>query len=195
MSRGNSPLAGLAELTSPASAPVALDDVDLALLQQLALDARSSQRSLARELGMSAPAIGERIARLERAGVIRGYSVVVDWAAAGFPVVVYLAITAAQGHDLGPVMTAVSRMPEVESVDVVTGDLDLLARVRVRDYAHLRSLLLENIWQIHGVQRTETYLSIAESSYKNSVSELVESVLTRPPAEQSGRPETEESSA
>lgn len=177
MSSGDSPLAGLAELATLASAPVALDDVDRALLQLLAADARSSQRSLARELNMSAPAVGERIARLERSGVIRGYSVVLDWGAAGFPVVVYLAITAAQGHDLGPVMTAVSQIPEVDSVDVVTGDLDLLARLRVRDYVHLRTLLLERIWQIAGVQRTETYLSIAESPYKNLVTELVDSVL------------------
>jgi Lrp/AsnC family leucine-responsive transcriptional regulator len=194
MSMGNSPLAGLAELASPASTPASLDDIDLALLQLLARDARSSQRRLARELGMSAPAIGERIARLERSGVIRGYSVVLDWGAAGLPVVVYLAITAAQGHDLGPVMTAVSRMPEVESVDVVTGDLDLLARVRVRDYAHLRSLLLEQVWQIRGVQRTETYLSIAESPYKNLVSELVESVRTDRRAHPPGGPDVEEAS-
>lgn len=194
MSMGTSPLAGLAGLASPASVPVPLDDIDLAILHLLALDARSSQRSLARKLSMSAPAIGERIARLERYGVIRGYSVVLDWGAAGFPVVVYLAITAAQGHDLGPIMTAVSRMPEVESVDVVTGDLDLLARVRVRDYAHLRSLLLENVWQIHGVQRTETYLSIAESPYKNLVSELVESTMTGHQAEQPGGLDMEESS-
>lgn len=178
MSNGDSPLAGLAELATLASTPVALDDVDRALLQLLAADARSSQRSLARELNMSAPAVGERIARLERSGVIRGYSVVLDWGAAGFPVVVYLAITAAQGHDLGPVMTAVSQILEVDSVDVVTGDLDLLARLRVRDYVHLRTLLLEKIWQIAGVQRTETYLSIAESPYKNLVTELFDSALT-----------------
>lgn len=177
MSEGNTPLAGLAELASPAPAPVPLDDIDLALVRLLGMDARSSQRSLARELGMSAPAIGERIARLERTGVIRGYSVVLDWGAAGFPVVIYLAITAAQGFDLGPVMTAVSQLPEVENVDVVTGELDLLARVRVRDYGHLRSLLLDKVWQVKGVQRTETYLSIAESPYKNLVSGLVESVL------------------
>lgn len=172
-------MAGLADLTSPPVDAVPLDDVDLSLLQLLATDARASQRGLARELGMSPPAIGERIARMERTGVIRGYSVVLDWGAAGFPVVVYLAITAAQGHDLGAVMSAVSRLPEVEDVTVVTGDLDLLARLRVRDYAHLRTVLLEKVWQISGVQRTETYLSIAEGPSKNFVSELVDSVRTR----------------
>ncbi len=174
----DAPLAGLAELNPAPADPVPLDDVDRALLQLLAQDARASQRSLARKLGMSAPAIGERLARMERACVIRGYSVVLDWGAAGFPVLVYLAITTAQGHDLGPVMAEVSRLPEVETVTVVTGDLDLLVRLRVTDYPHLRSVLLEKVWQISGVQRTETYLSIAESPPKNFVAGLVASART-----------------
>lgn len=184
MNVGLGPLSGLAALTSAPPPEVPLDDVDLALLDLLARDSRASQRALARELGMSPPAIGERIARLERSGVIRGYGVVVDRAALGFPVVVYLAITAAQGHDLAPVMTAVAQLPEVEDVTVVTGDLDLLARLRVRDYGHLRTVLLEKIWQIGGVQRTETYLAIAESEPKNVVAALVGSLRTVPEREE-----------
>ena len=178
MRRTDAPLAGLIHYSSPPATPVPLDDVDLSLLRLLATDARASQRSLARELGMSAPTIGERIARMERTGVIQGYSVVLDWDAAGFPVVIYLAITAVQGYDLGPVIAAVNELPEVENVTVVTGELDLLARLRVRDYAHLRAILLEKVWQISGVQRTETYLAVAEGPPKNFVSELVESVRT-----------------
>lgn len=183
MARRDAPLAGLMALTSSPTPTVPLDDVDLALLRLLAKDARASQRSLARELGRSAPAVGERIARLERAGVIRGYSVVLDWAALGYPIVVYLAITAVQGSDLAPVMTSVSQLPEVEEVTIVTGELDLLARLRIRDHTHLRSVLLEKVWQIGGVQRTETYLSIADGPSKDFLSELLVSMSSPfPPA-------------
>lgn len=168
------PLAGLVNVTSPPVPTVPIDDVDVALLRLLAKDARLSQRSLARALGKSAPAIGERIARLQSLGVIQRYSVVVEWAAVGYPIVVYLAITAAQGSDLGSVMTEVSRLPEVEEVTIVTGELDMLARLRIRDYAHLRLVLLERIWQIPGVQRTETYISIADGPRKDFTSELLE---------------------
>lgn len=173
------PLAGIAELSATPTASVPLDDLDLALLRLLAVDARSSQRSLARELGRSAPAIGERIARLERTGVIRGYSVVLDWGAAGLPVLCYLAITAVQGHNLGPVLDEVRQLAEVESVTVVTGELDLLARVRVRDHAHLQRLLLERVWRIDGVQRTVTYLSLAEAPHKTFPIDLLDSMTTR----------------
>lgn len=50
-----------------------LDEVDLRILRLLAEDARMSIRSVGREIGMSAPSVTERISRLERAGVIRGY--------------------------------------------------------------------------------------------------------------------------
>lgn len=176
MSMVERPLAGLAAATAQPAAPVPLDDVDLALLELLGNDARMSQRGLARELGMSPPAIGERIARLERTGVICGYSVLVDWGALGYPVIVYLAVSAVPGSDQGAVIESLRELPEVEDITVVTGAIDMLARVRVRDYAHLRELLLERVWQIGGVQRTETMLGIAATPRKNFVSELVDSL-------------------
>lgn len=150
-----------------------LDAVDRHILVLLARDSRISQRRLARELRMSPPAIGERIARLEYAGVIRGYTVAIDWSVLGF-VTCYLAVSAIQGAEQGPVMAALHRLPEVEEVIVITGSLDMLVRVRVRDHAHLRRLLLEHVWQIDGVQRTETFLSLAEMPAKETTASLLD---------------------
>ena len=109
------------------------------------MDARQSQRALARAIDMSPPAVADRLARLERTGVIRGYRVDVDWAALGFPVVVYLAVTAGPGMDLSEIIRTIRAMPEAQDMSVVTGGLDLLVRLRVRDHAHLRELLLTKI--------------------------------------------------
>jgi Lrp/AsnC family leucine-responsive transcriptional regulator len=147
--------------------------VDRQILVLLSKDSRRSQRALARELGMSAPAVGERIGRLERLGVIRGYGVRLDWSAAGFPMMVYLTITAVQGYQQSEIVEKIARMPELEGLDIVTGAIDLLARLRVRDHVHLRQLLMERIWQIEGVQRTETWLSIVEIEPDNVVADLL----------------------
>lgn len=173
MPRKPPPLSSLADVTAPPPAPVAIDAVDRQLLALLARDSRVSQRALSRELRMSPPAIGERIARLERAGVIRGYTVSIDWSALGY-VTCYLAVSAMQGAEQGPVMAALHELPEVEEVIVITGSLDMLARVRVRDHAHLRRLLLEQVWQLEGVQRTETFLSLAEMPAKELAASLLE---------------------
>jgi Lrp/AsnC family transcriptional regulator, leucine-responsive regulatory protein len=162
------PLWGLLEVTTPLpQEPASLDEVDRRLLALLAADSRASQRKLARDLHMSPPAVGERIARLERVGVIRGYTVRIDWTALGYENVV-LAVTAQPGADQAAVLQALGRLPEVEEVIVVTGSMDMLARLRVRDHAHLRQVLLSEIWRIEGVQRTETFVGLAEMPAKES---------------------------
>jgi Lrp/AsnC family transcriptional regulator, leucine-responsive regulatory protein len=170
----SAPFAHLADVTSPSTQKIEVDDLDLTLLRALAVDARQSQRKLARTVGMSPPAIADRLARLERTGAIRGYRADLDWAALGYPVVVYLAVTAGPGMDLSQIITAIRALPEAQDMSVVTGGLDLLVRLRVRDHAHLRELLLGSIFQIPGIQRTETFLSLADIEPGNFADALLD---------------------
>ena len=171
------PLAKLAEVSPPPRPEVEVDDLDLALLRALAADARQSQRALARQIEMSPPAVADRLARLERSGVIRGYRADIDWAALGLPVVVYLAVTAGAGMDLSEIIREIRELPEAETMSVVTGSLYLLVRLRVRDHTHLRQLLLAKIFQITGVQRTETFLSLADVEPDNFSATLLEDMI------------------
>lgn len=175
----SAPLARLGEVSTPATPAVDVDDFDLALLRALASDARQSQRALGRRIEMSAPAVADRLARLERGGVIRGYRVDIDWAALGYPMVVYVAVTAGAGMDLSEIIKAIRALPEAEAMSVVTGGLDLLVRFRVRDHAHLRELLLTRIFTIDGVQRTETFLSLADVEPANFTASLLAQMSER----------------
>src|ERR1700678_385513 len=173
------PLAKLAEVSQPPRPEVEVDDFDLALLRALAADARQSQRALARQIEMSPPAVADRLARLERSGGIRGYRAEIDWAPLGLPVVVCLAVTAAAGMDLSDIIRQIQELPEAETMSVVTGSLDLLVRLRLRDHAHLRQLLLDKIFQIGGVQRTETLLSLADREPDNFIAALLDDMIER----------------
>jgi Lrp/AsnC family transcriptional regulator, leucine-responsive regulatory protein len=179
MASVSAPLSRLTEVSSTAAPKVEVDDLDLALLRALAVDARQSQRALARQIEMSPPAVADRLARLERSGAIRGYRVDIDWAALGYPVVVYVAVTAGPGMDLSEIIKAIQALPEAEDMTVVTGGLDLLVRLRVRDHAHLRELLLTEIFQINGVQRTETFLSLADVEPENFTAAMLEQMIQR----------------
>ena len=173
------PLGSIGGFAAEPSTPVALDVTDLKLLLLLSEDARISQRSLARELGMSAPAVADRLARLLRQGVITGYGVRLNWSALGYPTTVYVTVTAVTGYEQGLIMAALRALPEVEDVMLVTGDFDMLVRVRVRDHTHLRDLLINSVWQIEGIQRTETSLTIAEMKPKNTASALLADMIAR----------------
>ena len=162
---------------SPSTHAPSLDAFDLRILRLLALDARMSIRSVSREVGMSAPSVTERISRLERDGVIRGYRADIDPAALGVPLVVYVGAVAVQGVDQRRVAHALRELLEVEDVQIVTGSQDMLIRLRVRSTEHLRECLFERIWNIEGLGRTETYISLDNMERKLFDVELVDSLL------------------
>lgn len=151
-----------------------LDDVDLAILELLVRDARASQRRIAREVGMSPPAVAERIGRLERTGVIRGYRAELDRTRLGFSMVVYVSVIAVNTlKQPDEVLRALWALPEVEDVAIVAGPMDLMLRLRVRDHEHLRHCLFDRIWKLPGVNRTETFVSLSATDTKPIDLELV----------------------
>src|SRR5215470_12739026 len=116
---------------APNTDAVTLDDVDLAILGLLVQDARASQRRIAREVGMSPPAVAERIARLERTGVIRGYRAEIDRSLLGFSLVAYASVFAENVlKDPDEVLEALAALPEVEEATIVAGSMDLIIRLR-----------------------------------------------------------------
>jgi Lrp/AsnC family transcriptional regulator, leucine-responsive regulatory protein len=169
------PLSTLLDVTADYPAdPVQLDELDRRLLALLSADARISRRQLAKALHMSPPGISERIARLERSGVIQGYAVKISWAALGY-VTVYLSVAVLPGADQGAIIESLNALPEVEDVVLIAGSLDMLARMRVRNHSHLRELLLSRVFQIDGLQKTETLICVAEAPIKKRyVADLVE---------------------
>src|SRR5687767_13081066 len=89
-----------------------LDEVDRRLLEVLTDDPRLSAAELARRVGMSAPAVRERVARLEQSGVIRGYRLDVDPAALGLPVAAWVRLRPGPGP-LTRIMELADSVPEI----------------------------------------------------------------------------------
>jgi DNA-binding Lrp family transcriptional regulator len=169
--------AGLAQDEAGRGGRPALDRIDVAILRLLVADARMSQRRIAREVGMSPPAVADRIVRLERLGVIRGYRAEIDRSLLGYPLVVYIGAVAVQGSDQFQVVEALRALPEVEDVHVVTGPKDILMRLRLRDTGHLRNVLFEDIWNISGIDRTETYVALGGMDPKGFDEDLLDNML------------------
>jgi Lrp/AsnC family leucine-responsive transcriptional regulator len=117
-----------------------LDEVNTRLLRLLAADARLTASELARRVGMSAPAVRERIGRLERAGVIRGYRLDVDPAAIGLPVAAWVRIRPGPGQ-LSKIAELASRTPEVTECHRISGDDCFLLKVHVPAVEALEGIL------------------------------------------------------
>jgi DNA-binding Lrp family transcriptional regulator len=158
-----------------------LDRVDLEILRLLVGDGRISRRQIARELRMSTPAIGHRIERMEREGVIQGWGARIDPAKLGFPLFAYVGATSVQGANQTDVVAALRRLPDVESVHPVAGATDLMLKLRVRDIDHLRTSIYEGIQNITGIMRTETLISLREMEPKEFDRGLIERALESVP--------------
>lgn len=105
-------------LTDPS---VLLDTVNRRLLSELAADPRITMAALARRVGMSAPAVSERIQRMERAGVITGYRVDISPAALGLPVTVFVRIRPTAGQ-LPKIAELARQTPEISECHRISGE-------------------------------------------------------------------------
>ena len=130
------------------------DALDQGLLSLLAVNARESTADLARQLGVARTTVVTRLARLEREGVISGYTVRLrhDLAQAGLSAFVGITVQPRAGAD---VVRLLQRLPEVKQLDSVSGQFDYVALLRA-DSAERLDALLDQIRALEGVQQTTT---------------------------------------
>lgn len=117
-----------------------LDDVNLRLLKELEADGRLGLAELGRRVGMSAPAVADRVQRLERTGVIAGYHAEIDPRAVGFPVAAIVRIRPAPGQ-LRRIPEIARDTPEVAECYRITGEDCFLMRLNLRSIDELEDLL------------------------------------------------------
>lgn len=166
---------------------VELDGIDIALLRLLAADARTSLRSLGAEVGLSGPAVADRMARLGERGVIHRFTVDIDWAALGMPTLTHISLQVDKARDIDHVVTELRQLDRVEEISIVTGTTDLLVRARVADLADLRQLLVQGIWAIQGVERVESTVAVETETVPTFTENMIGLLATEPPVEDGGR--------
>ena len=152
-----------------------LDDIDYALIRALQSNGRMPNLDLAEVCGLSPSSTLERVRRLERSGVIEGYTARVDPRALGHQVVVFVQVTMRE-HDhkaIARFEKAVSTLPDVLECHHVAGEYDFLLKALVKDVAALRSMLVERLSDLPGVGRIHTTLVLSTSKHVLDVS-LVE---------------------
>jgi Lrp/AsnC family leucine-responsive transcriptional regulator len=117
-----------------------LDEVNVRLLEELQADARTSLAELGRRVGLSSPAVAERLRRLEDEGVITGYRVEVDPRRLGYGLGAAIRIRPAP-RQLAEVARLARETPEVVECHRVTGDDCYLLTAWVRDVEHLEAVV------------------------------------------------------
>lgn len=134
----------------------ALDQTDWRIIAELQRDGKLSYNQLARLVNLSAPAVAERVRRLEQSGVIAGYQARIDPARAGLPLTAFVQMRCALTRCLLKT-TAAEDLPEIVEIHKLSGNFCTMLKVRVASMPHLEGLL-ERLGQ-HGEMNSHVVLS------------------------------------
>lgn len=136
----------------------AIDDVDRKILKILQADGRIALSEIARRLDMGTATIHERVNSLEENGFIREYRAVLDAQLLGADQVAFIAIDAEPGR-FSEVAERLAEESAIQEIHEVTGESDLLVKVRVSERAELTELLAD-IGRYEGVEGTATKVAL-----------------------------------
>src|SRR5213594_608046 len=146
-----------------------LDVIDRKILALLQDDAKTSQAELAKLVGLTAPSVNERIRKLERAGIIRGYVALLDERKLGQDITAFVEIFIEHPKFESGFIEAVGGLDEVLECHHITGEFSLLLKVRVKDMAAFRRLLIEKLNSVRGVRQTRTLMVLATAKEQRRI--------------------------
>ena len=141
-----------------------LDQVDRDILGILQLQGRSSASYIAEEIGMSIPAVTDRIKKLQESGVIRGFTAILDHRKIGMDVSTFITVISESSSHYGDVVREANKTSEIVQCFTTTGNGSHVLLAITQNTASLEKLL-RAIQGWPGVMRTETQMIL--SSYKN----------------------------
>jgi Lrp/AsnC family leucine-responsive transcriptional regulator len=117
-----------------------IDETDWRILEELQRDGRVSYSELGRRVALTAPAVAERVRRLEESGVIKGFHADVDPARMGFPITAFVRWTSA-GPDCAALGDVARGIPEIVECHRITGETSYILKILARDVGHLEELI------------------------------------------------------
>jgi len=142
-----------------------IDDLDRQLLGRLMRDGRATWSDLANDVGITAPAIAQRVRRMEQSGVVRGFAAIVDPAGIA-PVAAFVTLRPGPGDDHTFVAERVVKLAAVQECHYLAGDDGYLLKVRCRSVEELDRLVRHTLRELApaAVISTQVILATAKES-------------------------------
>ena len=148
-----------------------LDKLDYKILEHLQTEGRISNLELAEKVGLSPSPCSRRVKHLEDIGVIRRYVALLDAAAVGWSVSVFVSVTLEReiGEQLNRFEDAIGGFPEVMECYLMTGDSDYLLRVVVEDVQAYERFLRNKLTLVPGVASIKSSFALKQICYETAL--------------------------
>ena len=139
-----------------------LDLIDRRILKELQENGRMSIVELASRIHLTKTPCAERVRRLERTGVIKGYRADINPEPldSGHVIIVHVTLARTSNNAFELFNTAVMRIPEIQACYLLAGQFDYMLKVCTSDISHYRNVLGEQIGKLPGVLQTHSYVAM-----------------------------------
>jgi Lrp/AsnC family leucine-responsive transcriptional regulator len=144
----------------PVDESLDLDEIDVQILALLQEHCKMPLAKIGQRVGLSAPAVIERIKKLEEGGVITGYTALLDTRKLGCDITAFIGVLASHPRGIVDVEQQIESRPEVLECHHVTGGYTLLLKVKTANTTTLEQLI-SHLRSIEGVSRTETMVVLS----------------------------------
>jgi len=143
--------------------PPRLDEKDMRILRELVYDSSQSITTLASKLRMPRTTVQERVKRMRNQSIIKRFTVLLDYAKLGKPATAFILVSFLPGAGISQKKLAqeISRIEDVMEVHLISGEWDILLKVRGESMQSIGSLVIDRLRSIEGVGRTVTCASFA----------------------------------
>ena len=145
-----------------------IDELDEKILKLITKNARIPFLEVARECGVSGAAFHQRVQRLLNLGVVSGSEFLVNPQKMGYFTCAYMGIHLEKAKYHQQVVAELTKIPEVVECHYVTGSYAIFIKVQTKTNKHLKKLIDEDLQEIEGIARTETFISL-EMEFKRQV--------------------------
>ena len=145
---------------------MSIDDIDLRILDMLQRNGKLSQARIAGAVGLTTPSVNERIKKMERHGMIRGFVALLDHEKMGFPLTAYVDVALEHPRFEKAFVDELERLLGVQECYFLAGEFAYRLKVKAADPAALAEFLQKRIQSIKGVTRIQAQISL--SSKKES---------------------------
>ena len=146
---------------------IELDETDKKILQELQRDARSSFKTISKQVGVSEATVFVRVKKLVQKGVLKGFKAIVDPKALGIALTAFILVRA-QPKAYPAMLAALKKMEDVYEIYDVTGQYYTILKARTRDTDEL-SKIIDEIGSVEGVAGTETMIVFRTVKEESSI--------------------------
>ncbi|MBI3014058.1 MAG: Lrp/AsnC family transcriptional regulator [Candidatus Tectomicrobia bacterium] len=145
-----------------------VDKTDLKILEILQDNCRISLRDIARSVGLSSPSVVERIRKLEKKGILRGYRAIVDARKVGKDITAFIGVSVSHPQQIGSFEKEIEKVEDILECHHVTGDHTFMLKVKTENTSTLENLIRQ-IRSIEGVTRTLTSVVLSTPIEKTAL--------------------------